>query len=253
MHMNLLHDPLQALLFQAGELLLTYYGKNISRQEKPDGSFFTIADVQVEQFLIKKLLELLPNSSIIAEESGFINNGSDYTWIIDPLDGTTNFIRKIPYFCSSIALAHKGIIQVGAIYDPVHQEFYFAAQNSGAYCNQQILRILATDQASCLIGLPSLTNAPEIYRKIAQLGPDYSFRRFGALALDCAAVAASKLDAVIGLQPAWWDIAAGKIIIEKAGGCVTDGSGHAVISAPPIMIAGRSSTHTTLIKAFTVC
>ena len=192
--------------------------------------------------------DIIPHASILAEESGIINDQSDYRWIIDPLDGTSNFVRKIPYFCISVALEYKGIVVVGSIYDPLHQEFYFTTIDSGAFCNGFALRIRNSSMQPYLVGLPSLADTPQLYIKLGRLGSQYSFRRFGALALDCAFIAAGRIDGVIGFEPKWWDIAAGALLIAQSGGRATDQTENKIDASSAIMIAGTPQVHADLIK-----
>jgi len=191
---------LQPLLKEAGDILLSYYHKPLSRKEKEHHGFVTEADLASEQFLIERLSQLAPGFSFVAEESGKTDS-SEYCWVIDPLDGTTNFSYQIPYYCISVALTHHDIPIVGAIYQPVTQEFFYAQKDGGAFLNGKAIQVsLPTrfDQTLVGMGLPygrikrkELVCAAESIAKNA-----YATRHFGAIALDLAHVACGRMDGV---------------------------------------------------------
>ena len=184
-----------------------------------------------EEAIIDVLKGAYPEHAILAEESG-ASGDSEYVWIIDPLDGTTNFLHGLPIYCVSIALAHKGQLQHGVIFDPTRNDLYTASRGSGAYLNDRRLRVSKRDRLiDGLIGTgfpfrmfdyvdPYLGMLRELMTKTAGV------RRPGAAALDLAAVAAGRLDGFweIGLSP--WDMAAGVLMIQEAGGLVGDLEGN---------------------------
>ena len=124
-------DP---LVRQAGRILLDYFHKPLKRYDKKNAGFATDADLASESFLLKSLAPIIPDVSFCAEESG-LTAGNDYQWVIDPLDGTTNFASGIPYFCVSVALTYKGNPIFGVIYSPITDEFFYAETGKGAFCN----------------------------------------------------------------------------------------------------------------------
>lgn len=229
----------------AGSLLMRYYQQPLTRLYKGD-SFATEADLASERFLIAELHKLVPQASIYAEESGRSGNkDSDYTWVVDPLDGTTNFAHGMPYFCVSVALTCGGQPVIGAVYQPVLDELWYAQAGAGAWLNgTKIVLTPPENEKIKLIGAPLL-------RKIGSEGFDWvsriagsgcSLRICGAAALDCAYVAGGKLNGLMLQNIAWWDIAAGVLLIQEAGGVVTDTTGKSVIGPCQAIIAGDTQT-----------
>ncbi len=197
---------------------------------KRHNDFVTEVDQAAEQAVIQVLLKAFPDHAILAEESG-AQGKSDYVWIIDPLDGTTNFIHGFPQYCVSIGLQHKGILTQAVIYDPGRNELFTATRGHGAYLNDRRMRVSKRAQLDdALIG----TGYP--FREMAHIdaylpalrkimGQTAGVRRAGAAALDLAYVAAGRLDGFweMGLAP--WDMAAGCLLILEAGGLVSDFNG----------------------------
>ena len=197
---------------------------------KRHNDFVTEVDQAAEQAVIQVLLKAFPDHAILAEESG-AQGKSDFVWIIDPLDGTTNFIHGFPQYCVSIGLRHKGVLTQAVIYDPGRNELYTATRGHGAYLNDRRIRVSKRAQLDdALIG----TGYP--FREMAHIdaylpalrkimGQTAGVRRAGAAALDLAYVAAGRLDGFweMGLSP--WDMAAGCLLILEAGGLVSDFNG----------------------------
>ena len=202
---------------------------------KHANDFVTEVDEAAEQIIIETLLTAYPDHGILAEESGK-NHGkqnADYVWIIDPLDGTTNFIHGFPVYCISIALAHRGIIQQAVIYDPTRNDLFYASRGRGAYLNDRRLRVSQRKHiSSALISTGFPYRPGDDYKKYLQIFEDMmkvcvGLRRPGAAALDLAYVAAGYADGFFetGLKP--WDIAAGSLLITEAGGLVGNFTGDA--------------------------
>jgi len=201
--------------------------------EKAHNDFVTQVDKQSEAIIIETIRKAYPAHCILAEESGqYDGNQNDFCWIIDPLDGTKNFLHGYPHFCISIALARKNITECALIYDPIRQDLFTATRGQGSYLNSRRIRVSDVKKMSgALIG----TGFP--YHHDAALSKSHlsifetifstasSVRRGGAAALDLAYVASGKLDGFweAGLQP--WDIAAGALLVKEAGGAITDFSG----------------------------
>ena len=196
------------------------------------GDFATRADRQAEATIREMLMEARPNYGWLGEETGE-EKGKDPTrrWIVDPLDGTTNFLHGLPHWAVSIALEHKGDIVAGVIYDPVKDEMFTAEAGQGAWLNDRRLRVSARrDLASMLFGtgLPfgARGGVPEMLAELGRMMPRTAgVRRWGTASLDLAYVAAGRFDGFfeIGLSP--WDLAAGIILVREAGGYVTEISG----------------------------
>jgi len=217
---------------RAGDVIIRALnrGNDISFKSKGLHDFATEVDNQSESVIIDTILKAYPNHTILAEESG-THRGNEYEWVIDPLDGTTNFMHGHPQFCISIALRYKGILKDAVIYDPLRQELFTASQGVGAFLNERRIRVStcdSLDMALLGIGFPFRSeDYLEVFIKIFRtIFPQTSgMRRAGAAALDLAYIASGRLDGFwdIGLNP--WDIAAGVLLVQEAGGLVTDFEG----------------------------
>jgi myo-inositol-1(or 4)-monophosphatase len=215
---------------KVGEILLSYYEGGLSRLYKSDGSFATEADVAAEQYLIKALTSLVPGAGFYAEESGVVA-GNDYVWVIDPLDGTSNFAHGLPYFCTSIALTYKQEPIIGVIYQPVLQQLFSAQQGQGAFCNGKRLAVSKENELEkAMVTMCSSMDKNEPVCKITYALSVYqgSIRSFGASALDIAYCAAGKMEACFYEGTCWWDIAAGSLLLKEAGGKVSTFQGGAI-------------------------
>lgn len=222
-------EELRKIQERAGEILLAYFKGSYAFHEKREGGLVTDADLASEKFLIDELSKLLPQAAFHSEESGKSGTG-DYCWVIDPLDGTTNFAHGIPFFCISVALTFKDDPIIASIYDPLREEFFYAEKGERATLNGKPIKVASPDLKNqrLLIGLPIIHNEPCL-KLLTDLGvKNYSARYFGAAALECAYVACGRLDAILFNQLAWWDIAAGMLLIQEAGGIVTDFEGNQV-------------------------
>ncbi|MDH4150471.1 MAG: inositol monophosphatase [Betaproteobacteria bacterium] len=203
----------------------------IAVKEKAANDFVSDVDREAEQAIIRTLREAYPAHAILAEESG-ASGTSEYQWIIDPLDGTTNFLHGFPQYAVSIALLHKGVINQAVIYDPGRNDLFTATKGRGAYLNETRLRVSKRPHLQpCLIG----TGFP--YRQLEHLEAYLGMmrdiikhtagvRRPGSAALDLAYVAAGRLDGFWELGLSKWDIAAGALLITEAGGLVGDLQGN---------------------------
>ena len=217
--------------------------------EKQHNDFVTDVDQAAEQAIIEVLSKAYPDHAFLAEESGASANSHDeneYQWIIDPIDGTTNFIHGFPQYCISIALAHRGVVTQAVIYDPVRNDLFTATKGAGAYLNEKRIRVTKLDRISnALLGtgyVAGSARALDEYLKMYAIMGERSqgVRRAGSAALDLAYVACGRLDGFYekGLKP--WDIAAGALMITESGGIVGEFSGESdylykgdVIAASP--------------------
>ena len=198
---------------------------------KSDNVFSTKIDKDAEQAIIEKIKQSYPDHSFVGEEGGIVEGDADFKWIIDPLDGTTNFIKGIPHFSVSIALMHKGRIDQAVIFDPIRGDLFTASKGNGAQLNGYKIRVSKNkDLHGTILGtcLPYKNKAdladylPRFTRIFAQSG---DVRRSGSVALDLAYVAAGKLDGYFASDLKPWDVAAGDLIIREAGGLITDYAG----------------------------
>ncbi|WP_018911717.1 inositol monophosphatase family protein [Thiomonas sp. FB-6] len=220
--------------------------------EKSANDFVTEVDRASEQAIIEVLLKAYPQHGILGEETGSTHGRADseFQWIIDPLDGTTNFIHGLPMYAVSIALAHHGVVQHGVVYDPSRDELFTASRGAGAFLDNRRLRVSRrTRIEDSLIGTgfpfrrgDDLDTYLEMFKKISQRC--VGLRRPGAAALDLAYVAAGRYDGFFeqGLKP--WDVAAGSLLVTEAGGMVGNFTGEAdflhrgeVIAANPRVYA----------------
>lgn len=200
--------------------------KQIARKQPFD--FVTQVDHLSESAIIEFVQNRHPDHSVLAEESGQSQKKPEFLWIIDPLDGTKNYIHEFPMFAVSVALLHKGALLVGAVLDPVRSELFYAAKGKGAFLNGEPIKVSQTSDLSlCLLatGFPfrakHLTDA--YFDAFVQLFQQVSdFRRAGAAALDLAYLACGRLDGFWEITLNSWDIAAGSLLILEAGGKVTD-------------------------------
>jgi myo-inositol-1(or 4)-monophosphatase len=240
----------------AGQIILD----NLGRLSKDDVSlkqvsdFVTRADKEAEACIVRRIRERYPDHHVLAEETVKETAREGYRWIIDPLDGTTNFIHQYPVFCVSIALELQGKIITGVIFDPLRKDLFFAEKGKGAYLNEQ--PITASTTTACPDSLittgfpfkkkelidPYLKLFKNVLLKVSDL------RRAGSAALDLAYLAAGRCEGFfeIGLSP--WDIAAGSLIIEEAGGVITDfGGGDEYLSTGNV-VAGNKTIQKELLS-----
>jgi len=200
---------------------------------KGPGDFVTASDKKVEKILINELQKARPSYSILSEEIGQINNDKSFKWIIDPIDGTANFLHGIPHFAISIGLEHDDEIICGIVYDPIKDEMFVAEKGNGSYLNNQRMRVSSRSKLKdCIVftGGPKLESknkelALEEYKKFSSkiLIP---IRKLGSASLDMAYVAAGRCDGFWQRNLSYWDIAAGIILVKEAGGFVTDFEGE---------------------------
>ncbi len=217
---------------KAGDIITRNSDKvyTLTITSKKENDFVSEVDRRAEEAIIETLLKAYPDHSILAEESGE-HTGNDFQWIIDPLDGTTNFIHGFPQYAVSIALRHKDKLEVAVIYDPFKQELFTANRGEGAQLNGKRIRVTGrTSTKGALFGTGIPFSDMDVYdlhqKTMRTLVPGSAgIRRAGSAALDLAYVAAGRLDAFweFGLNP--WDMAAGILLIEEAGGLVGDLSG----------------------------
>jgi len=220
---------------QAGKFLKQNLGRvrEIQMKQGQEKNLVTEIDKQSEEIIINFIRRHYPNHDILAEESGGKNHThSDYRWIIDPLDGTTNYTHGFPVFCISIAIEWKGELLIGVIYDPNFDEFFTAEKGKGAFLNGKRITVSTIDrlQQSLLVtGFPyNITENPNhaIEHFINFLMSAQAVRRMGSAAIDMAYVAAGRYEGFweVALNP--WDMAAGALLVTEAGGTITDFSGN---------------------------
>jgi myo-inositol-1(or 4)-monophosphatase len=223
---------------------------------KSPNDFVTEVDRASEEAIIEVLLGAYPGHGILAEESGRAHGAkdSDYVWIIDPLDGTTNFIHGLPIYAVSIALAHRGVVQQAVVYDPCRNDLFFASRGRGAFLNDRRLRVSKrTRMAESLIGTGFPFRRGDNYKRYLQMFEAVmpqcaGLRRPGAAALDLCYVAAGYYDGFFetGLNP--WDVAAGALIITEAGGLVGNFTGEADYMYQREVVAANPKIYGQLVR-----
>jgi myo-inositol-1(or 4)-monophosphatase len=218
---------------KASKLLIRDFGEveKLQVSKKGPGDFVTNSDKRTEKIIINELSLARPDYSFLAEESGASGKSTEFKWIIDPIDGTTNFLHGVPYFAISIGLEKNKEIICGMIFNPITNEMFYAEKGKGAYLNNSRIRVSSRkniDECVLLTGGPILSyKNKEIFfkeyesvsRKVA------ATRKFGSSALDLAYLASGRCDGVWERNLNYWDIAAGIIIVKEAGGAVTDFKG----------------------------
>ena len=201
---------------KASKVLIRDFGEieNLQVSKKGPADFVTNSDLKVEKIIIEELKKARPNYSIISEENGYEDNkDKENTWIIDPIDGTVNFLHGIPHFAISIALKSKDEIVSGIIYDPIKDEIFFAEKNNGAFFNNQRIRVSKKNNLNdCLF-----VTGGNIIKDY-----DFSYRKSGCAALDMAYVSSGRYDGYFQKNLNLWDIAAGIILVKEAGGVLND-------------------------------
>ena len=201
---------------KASKILIRDFGEieKLQVSKKGVADFVTNADLKVEKIIIEELKKARPDFSFISEENGIKKNkNTNNTWIIDPIDGTVNFLHGVPHFAISIALRSNNEIISGLIYDPIKDEMFFAEKNSGAFLNNQQIRVSKKNVIkNCLF-----TTGETLEKE-----PDFLYRKSGCAALDLAYVAAGRYDGYFQKNLNLWDIAAGIVLLNEAGGVMNE-------------------------------
>ncbi len=200
---------------KASKILIRDFGEleKLQVSKKGPKDFVTNADIKTEKIIIEELKKARPNYSIISEENGMEKNkDKSNTWIIDPIDGTINFLHGIPHFAISIALQFNNEIISGLIFDPIKNELFYAEKNNGAFFNNKRIRVSKKNNINeCLFATGKINKEPDLI-----------YRRSGCASLDMAYVASGRYDGYFQNNLNLWDIAAGIIIIKEAGGIIND-------------------------------
>ena len=220
--------------------------------KKGPGDFVTKTDKKVEKIIIEELDKARPNYGFIAEESGEKKSDTEFNWVIDPIDGTSNFMHGVPHFAVSIGLEKNGEIISGIICDPIKNETFFAEKGRGSYVNNRRIRVSNRRNLDEMIGLygcpPLINNNEEIFEQLKRGSKEiHKLRNFGSAALDFAYVAAGRVDFAWYNHLKYWDFAAGKILLIEAGGTITDFKDKEFKKQKDIFIS-NSNKHSEIIK-----
>ena len=258
-------NVMSAAAIKAGKGVLRDFSEvdQLQVSRKGTANFVTATDVRTEKFLQRELAKARPTFGFLMEEGGEVAGKDDrFRWVIDPIDGTTNFIHAIPYFCISIGLEErtasgKSELVAGVIYDPIHNELFAAEKGKGAFVNGRRINVSnrpTLEDALLVTGNPGYSTSPDkksytLLNQVIETGA--TLRYFGATALDLAYIAAGRFDACWYhlVQP--WDVAAGILLIQEAGGIVSSFDGKPVDIYSKSLMATNKSLHTTMQKLLT--
>ncbi len=250
--MNIIHKA----CMRASKSLIRDFGEieKLQVSSKGPGDFVSAADKKSEKIIIEELLKAHPDYGILSEESGEINKDSkENRWIIDPIDGTSNFLNGIPQFAISVGYEEKGEIICGMIFDPIKNEMFFAEKGSGAFLNNSRIRVSnkkSLRESMLVTGGPRFSSKKresifKEYNNISNM-VDIPIRKFGSAALDIANVACGRFDGFWQWELNYWDVAAGLIIIKESGGFVDFLENDEKVSTKKNIIATNSKIHQEL-------
>ena len=246
--------PMQDLAREAGALLISYFGK-VSIEYKGDADLVTQADRSSEKLIVERIRKQWPHHDLIGEEGSRTETGSDYRWYVDPLDGTTNFAHGYPVFCVSMGLEYKGELLAGVVYDPTRDEMFTAAKGNGAQLNGRAIRVSKTArlrESLVATGFPSHKRHknPNInfYHQITLRS--HGVRRAGSAALDLCYVACGRYDGFWEFNLNSWDTAAGVLLVNEAGGKVTNFTGGPFMIDSRQVLATNGVLHPEMLQEF---
>lgn len=255
------HDPLflataiEAVV-RAGDLQMSHFGRAIEVSKKGRIDLVTEVDVAVERAFRAMVAERFPDHDVLAEEFGATGGRAParHCWIFDPLDGTTNYAHGLPIFCASLGLEIDGRLEVGAVYDPWRRELFTAERGGGAFLNGQPLRV---SKAATLLDALLVTGFPynvhETAAPVVELFGEFiaraqAVRRLGSAALDLCYVAAGRMDGFWEERLKPWDVAAGALMVQEAGGQITTIDGSAFDVRQPSLIASNGRIHGEMLR-----
>jgi myo-inositol-1(or 4)-monophosphatase len=238
---------------EAGKILREEMERPLSISYKGDFDLVTQADRRSEALIVSRLQKHFPDHAVAAEEGTGKDTASEYRWHVDPLDGTTNFAHRYPCFCVSMALAYKEDLQLGVIYNPIYSELFTAARGEGAFFNGkkiQCSKIDAVKNSLLCTGFPNHNreaNANFHFYWDFTLR-SHGVRRDGSAALDLAYVAMGRFESFweFGLNP--WDTAAGVVLVEEAGGRISDMNGEPYVLGGPSILASNGLIHAEMVR-----
>ncbi len=235
----------------AGMVLLRYYGNNEKIRQKPNKSLVSKADMEADKAIIRIIKNNFPDHSIISEETGFEDNNSDYKWVIDPIDGTHNFLRKIPIVGISIALEYKNEVVIGVLEFPLLKLTAFAEKGKGAYLNGKKLKVSTNKSIIHSFILYEFVSGTrhKTLRFLKKLSKEtVNIRNFGAAIYDLLLIASGQCDAFVIFTTNEWDIAAGMLLIQEAGGKVTDLKGNRCSPSNGSFLISNGRLHNKLLN-----
>jgi myo-inositol-1(or 4)-monophosphatase len=256
-NLNPVEKFIKTIAVEAGKLSLKYFNKsfNTAKTKKHALDIVTKGDLAVNDFLLKKIKSKYPTHGILSEETGEYQSNSDYVWIVDPIDGTSNFAKGIPLYAIIIALLHKGRVELTAVYDPVHQDLYFAKRNGGAFRNGKRIKCsshktvansfgdlsnrLSPDRIKAMKGIMKVANNERVHA-----------RSIFSIAVSSFLVASGREDWLYSAGGQLWDYAGPNLILSEAGCKVTNLKGEKWKLTDNNVVAANPTLHRRLIKAF---
>lgn len=236
---------------EAGQILRENFQNSNSITIKSDNSFQTRIDKLAEEKIITTIKSSHPDHSINAEESGMSQTKSKYLWLVDPLDGTTNYATHIPFFSTSISLLENGQLVLGVVYDPLNDELFTAKQGEGTYLNDLKIQVSDTSSISAFkIGYSRSGSSKKLFSEVFSRAENQvrTPKILGSTALQLSYVAAGRLDADFSFAQSPWDISAGTLLINEAGGKVTDFENKPWSLSTKNIIASNGKNHDGLLK-----
>ena len=237
-----------------GQVIMEYFQKEMQIDEKSAGNLVSEADLNAERVIVELIRNAFPEHAILAEEGHVTISEGEFLWIVDPLDGTNNFAHGIPHFAVSVALYQDGQPLCGAVWNPTRDDLFVATRGKGAYWNGGTLHVsheTALDQA--LIGTGFYYDRGALMQKTLRsietlfLNNIHGIRRFGAASLDLCSVASGQFGGFFEYQLGPWDFAAGRLIVEEAGGCATDCDGQPLGTTASSVLASNGHLQPALL------
>jgi len=249
-----LNTFMKELATGAGGILMKHFNKTHRIEHKRNAGIVTEADKGAEAFLLKNIFRKYPNSSIITEESGEFRRGSELCWVLDPLDGTTNYASGLPWFCVSIGLMEEGELKAGVIYNPISKELFEGEIGKGAKLNGKRIRVSKEKRiGDSVIGTgfyyskgETLRQEMEIFTRVNEYAR--GVRRPGSAALDLCFVAAGRYDGFWEKRLSPWDVAAGFVIVQEAGGVISNYKGKPTDIHEGEVIASNGGIHRKMVS-----
>lgn len=211
-------EQIQKIMMQSGQLVMQRFGTDITILQKKGGSIVTAVDFENEQFLKEQLSTIVPQAAFFAEESGCSDVTAEYVWVIDSLDGTRNFIKGLPFFCSMIALTYKNEVMVAAMYQPLTRQFYYAEKNKGLWLNGDPLSFIdRLNKHKTALIVSDSASFKVLKSKFLECPIQISRRYFGCIGFDIAYLIAGNIDLIIAESIHWWDLAPGLLMLAESG------------------------------------
>jgi myo-inositol-1(or 4)-monophosphatase len=240
---------------QGGEVLMKYWQRGFESHEKLNAGFVTDADLESEKRIVETILAERPDHAVLGEEEHAGDVGAEHLWIVDPLDGTTNYAHRLPHFAVSIAYYHRGVPQCGVIWNPARDDWYETTRGGGAWHNGQRVHVSnATRLDQVLMGVGFYYDRGAMMEAtLAAIGDLFrqqihGIRRFGTAALDLCHVACGLYGGFFEYQLSPWDFAAGRLFVEEAGGMVTTCKGESLPIAKTHLMASNGTLHPAILE-----